>query len=65
MSDIAEHRPLRCRTGHHAWIEAGKVDGDVHRLCTRCGAEEYEPAPTMSDPANLGGNLAQGFGANG
>ena len=57
-----DHKPLSCRSGHHAWTEARAASGEVHRHCSRCGEDEYEVPTTRSDESNVLGGLAQGFG---
>ena len=59
------HTSLRCRTGHHAWADVGIEDGELHRHCKRCGADEYEAASVPTDAAILRGNMAQGISPGG
>jgi hypothetical protein len=57
-----DHKPLRCRTGHHAWTETQAASGEVHRHCGRCGEDEYDVPPAQRDESNVLGAMAQGFG---
>ena len=57
-----DHKPLRCRSGYHAWTETHLESGEVHRHCSRCDEDEYEAPRTRSDESNVVGALVQGFG---
>jgi hypothetical protein len=63
---MTEHdsKPLRCRTGHHAWVETRLTSGEIHRHCSRCGEDEYDVPAAQSDASNVLGSMAQGFGGS-
>jgi hypothetical protein len=59
-----DHKPLRCRAGHHAWVETQPTSGEIHRHCSRCGADEYDVPAAQSEASNVLGSMAQGFGGS-